>query len=55
MFANPQVTVARTLTNTASGIRPIDGLVFIAMQIIGALLAYVVYKIIFVDLRIKSL
>jgi len=47
MFANPQVTVARMFTNTASGIRPIDGLIFIAMQIIGALLAYAIYKLVF--------
>ena len=47
MFANPQVTVARMLTSTASGIRPIDGMIFIAMQIIGALLAYAVYKLVF--------
>ena len=47
MFANPQVTVARMFTNTASGIRPIDGIIFIAMQIIGALLAYAVYRFVF--------
>ena len=47
MFANPQVTVARMFTNSASGIRPIDGAIFIAMQIIGALLAYAVYRIMF--------
>jgi len=47
MFANPQVTIARMFTNTTFGIRPIDGLVFIAMQMIGALLAYAVYRLIF--------
>ena len=47
MFANPQVTVARMFTNTAAGIRPIDGIVFIAMQIIGALLAYAIYRLVF--------
>jgi len=47
MFANPQVTVARMFTDTASGIRPIDGMIFIAMQIIGALLAYAVYQLVF--------
>ncbi|MCL2620334.1 MAG: aquaporin [Defluviitaleaceae bacterium] len=47
MFANPQVTVARMFTDTASGIRPAHGIIFIAMQIIGALLAYAVYKLIF--------
>ena len=38
-FANPAVTIARTLTDTFSGIRPIDAPAFIACQIIGALLA----------------
>jgi glycerol uptake facilitator-like aquaporin len=47
MFANPQVTIARMFTDSAAGIRPIDGLVFIAMQIIGALLAYAVYRLMF--------
>ncbi|MCL2376738.1 MAG: DUF417 family protein [Defluviitaleaceae bacterium] len=47
MFANPQVTVARMFTDTASGIRPIDGFIFIAMQTVGALLAYMVYKFAF--------
>jgi len=47
MFANPQVTVARMLTNSAAGIRPIDGLIFILMQAIGTLMAYGVYKLIF--------
>jgi len=54
MFANPQVTVARMLTDTASGIRPIDGLIFIAMQIIGALLAYMVYKFIFAKKKYET-
>jgi len=47
MFANPQVTVARMFTSTAAGIRPIDGLVFIGLQIGGALLAYAVYRLVF--------
>ena len=38
-FANPAVTIARTLTDTFSGIRPIDAPGFIAAQIIGALIA----------------
>ena len=54
MFANPQVTIARMLTNSASGIRPIDGLIFIAMQLIGALLAYVVYKLSFSKILYES-
>ena len=47
MFANPQVTIARMFTNSIAGIRPFDGLIFIVMQLIGALLAYAVYKLIF--------
>ena len=42
-FANPAVTIARTLTNTFSGIRPIDAPLFIICQIIGALLATFVF------------
>jgi len=52
MFANPQVTIARMLTSSASGIRPVDGLVFIVMQVIGALLAYAVYRLVFSKLHI---
>lgn len=39
-FANPAVTVARALTDTFSGIRPIDAPGFIAAQIVGAVLAW---------------
>jgi glycerol uptake facilitator-like aquaporin len=38
-FANPAVTLARSLTNTFSGIRPVDVLPFIVSQLVGALLA----------------
>lgn len=38
-FANTAVTIARTLTDTFSGIRPVDAPVFILCQTIGALLA----------------
>jgi glycerol uptake facilitator-like aquaporin len=38
-FANPAVTIARSLTDTFSGIRPEDVLGFIGAQIVGALLA----------------
>lgn len=38
-FANPAVTIARTLTGSFSGIRPLDAPAFIAMQMAGALLA----------------
>jgi len=38
-FANPAVTIARSLTDTFSGIRPVDVPAFIAAQLAGALLA----------------
>jgi len=38
-FANPAVTMARCLTNTFSGIRPLDVLPFIGAQLIGAVCA----------------
>ncbi len=43
-FANPAVTIARTLTDTFSGIRPDDVLPFIAAQIVGALLATYLFR-----------
>ncbi len=38
-FANPAVTIARSLTDTFSGIAPADAPPFIAAQVVGALLA----------------
>jgi arsenate reductase len=38
-FANPAVTVGRTLTNTFAGIRPSSAPMFVVMQIGGALIA----------------
>ena len=38
-FANPAVTIARSLTASFSGIRPIDAPAFIAAQFAGALVA----------------
>ena len=38
-FANPAVTIGRTLTDTFSGIRPVDAPGFVAAQLVGAVLA----------------
>jgi glycerol uptake facilitator-like aquaporin len=38
-FANPAVTIARTLSNTFAGIRPSSAPMFVVMQVIGALAA----------------
>lgn len=43
-FANPAITIARSLTNTFSGIRPADMPGFIAAQAIGATAALVVAR-----------
>jgi len=42
-FANPSVTLARSLTDTFSGIRPEDAPVFIVAQLIGAGLATLLF------------
>jgi glycerol uptake facilitator-like aquaporin len=39
-FANPAVTIARALTDTFSGIRPVDAPAFIVAQLAGALCAW---------------
>ncbi len=46
-FANPAVTLARTLTATFGGIRPCDSVGFILMQIIGAVAAVVIFRWLF--------
>jgi glycerol uptake facilitator-like aquaporin len=46
-FANPAVTVARSLTDTFAGIRPIDAPGFIGAQFVGATLAYLLYRWVF--------
>ena len=39
-FANPAVTIARTLSNTFAGIKPSSAPMFIVMQLVGAGIAY---------------
>ncbi|HXJ01165.1 MAG TPA: MIP/aquaporin family protein [Micropepsaceae bacterium] len=46
-FANPAVTLARSLTPSFAGIRPADAPAFIAAQLMGALLAAVVARTVF--------
>lgn len=43
-FANPAVTLSRTLSNTFTGIIPTDVLPFIFAQFIGLVFIYIVYK-----------
>lgn len=46
-FANPAVTVARTLTDTFAGIAPASAPVFVAAQLVGALAAVAVATVLF--------
>ena len=46
-FANPAVTLARSMTDTFSGIRAVDAPAFIAAQLAGALAATVVWSWLF--------
>jgi glycerol uptake facilitator-like aquaporin len=44
MFANPQVTIARVFTYSDAGIRPYDGIIFVFMQIMAAIIAVYFWK-----------
>lgn len=46
-FANPAITIARSLTDTFSGIRPVDVPAFIVAQLAGALTALLVARVLF--------
>ncbi len=46
-FANPAVTVARTLSDTFAGIRPASAPMFVVMQLVGGLLAFVLIRFLY--------
>ena len=46
-FSNPAVTIARTLSNTFTGIIPSDVIPFIFAQLIGTLIVYFIYKYVY--------
>ena len=46
-FANPAVTIARTLSDTFAGIRPSSAPMFIVMQLIGAGIGYALIRFIY--------
>lgn len=46
-FANPAITIARSLSDTFAGIRPVDAPAFIGAQILGAVAALMVSKVLF--------
>jgi len=43
-FANPAVTLARSLTDTFAGIRPVDAPPFVIAQLLGAVVATVLFR-----------
>lgn len=53
-FANPAVTLARALTTTFAGIRPIDVAGFVAAQLVGALLAAQVARLFETDAAARA-
>lgn len=46
-FANPAIAIARSLTNTLSGIRPVDVPAFAIAELVGALLAVTLHRALF--------
>jgi glycerol uptake facilitator-like aquaporin len=48
-FANPAVTIARTLSNTFAGIAPASVAMFVVMQLLGGFLGYAVVRALYPD------
>jgi arsenate reductase len=46
-FANPAVTIAREFSDTFAGIAPVSVPAFVAMQLVGGLVAYAVIRLLF--------
>lgn len=49
-FANPAVTIGRTISNTFAGIRPASAPMFVAMQLIGGALAVAAVRVLYPDM-----
>ena len=50
-FANPSITVARSLSDTFAGIAPTDAPAFIAAQLLGAALGALLSRVLFTEQR----
>ena len=46
-FANPAITIARSLSNTFAGIAPANVVLFVVAQLVGAVLALAVFRLIY--------
>ena len=53
-FANPAVTIARSLSDTFAGIRPVDVLPFVAAQLAGAIAATFLFRWLVPSLRARA-
>jgi glycerol uptake facilitator-like aquaporin len=53
-FANPAVTIARSMTNTFAGIRPADTAGFVAAQLAGAVAATLLFRWLIPSLRTEA-
>lgn len=53
-FANPAVTLARSVSNTFAGIRPIDSAGFIAAQLAGAFAATLLFRWLMPPIRAEA-
>jgi glycerol uptake facilitator-like aquaporin len=53
-FANPAVTIARSLSDTFSGIRPSDAPWFIAAQFLGAIAATILFRWLVPNLNLRA-
>jgi len=53
-FANPAITVARSLSDTFAGIRPIDVPGFIAAQMVGAMAAIALGRLLFTETKASA-
>jgi glycerol uptake facilitator-like aquaporin len=53
-FANPAITVGRMLSNTFAGIAPASVPAFVAAQLAGGLVAFVIIKALYPDLESRA-
>ena len=53
-FANPAVTIGRTLTDTFTGIEPASAPMFIAMQLVGVGVALVLVRLFYPETAEES-
>lgn len=53
-FANPAVTVARTLTDTFAGIRPSSAPAYVTFELVGAAVAAVVVRLLYPNIEARA-